>query len=306
MHPVSPRSGGGPLPEGMRTGPGSARRSAARGLTAAGTAVVALVSVLTAIAVGRAMSTAPAGWSQPLLLGLIGLPVVALVVAGVGAELQRVLTRPPDLIRTLLVDGDVATVVRGRTTMGWAAWVGTATSLSALLGALVAWPSLLPVVLLLAVAGYAGLGAWLCSTGALGDGSVILTRSGIRQRSNGVEQSARWNDLVVMRPHPEGLSLGSRGGVALLRTAPRGYWGAHDVAAQEFVLRLANQHPGIDFAGAILAWTEDLSARSEIGSPLAAERLLGRPLFDSPRADPMTSPSGYADNRDSWPPPLPR
>jgi hypothetical protein len=182
---------------------------------------------------------------------------------------------PRGLVVTTIYQGAPATAVRGRDNFVPAAVFLGIVAAALASAALLAWPTEKALtVLLLGIATYFGLGAWLFATGRVGDATVWFTRNGLVQRANGLEQSMRWDDIVDMRLQWDGVELDSSAPIKAHRYAPRA-WVGRSRSVDPMMKLLMGNLPALHLLSAIERWATDEFARLEIGTPEALERLLG-------------------------------
>lgn len=204
--------------------------------------------------------------------------VPAIFAGSAWATRQRRPDRPHDgMVHTEDHGRRASTVVRGLDNHVAARVLLAMITATVVSAGIEAWPSSRGgAVVLFVIAGYTAVAFWLFQSGRFGDGSVWITADGIHQTSLGFEQGVRWPDIESLFPMPTGAGLEATGKVVSRRRAPLIWAGngpKHRTDAMS--LQLGNIHPAlqIPLMQAIQVWAEDESARREIGTASAVQRL---------------------------------
>jgi hypothetical protein len=179
---------------------------------------------------------------------------------------------PRSLVVTTTYQGDPATAVRGLDNFVPAAVFCGAFAVPLMLAGLFAWSAGMGFLLVPGMC--CGIATWLFATGRVGDGTLWLTRDGLTQRANGLEQSICWDDMVAMRAEWDGIELDSSASIKVHRYAPRAWVGRARSVDPTLKLLMGNLPP-LYLPSAIHRWVTDEFARLEIGTPEAVQRLLG-------------------------------
>jgi hypothetical protein len=185
---------------------------------------------------------------------------------------------PRSLVLTTSYESGPATAVRGRNNYVPTAVFRGGTAGLLVLAALPDWSTDKDgTVLILGIATYFAIGAWLFATGRVGDETVWFTRDGLHQRANGIEQSMRWGDVVHMGYARDGVVLfaSSSASITAHRYAPRAWVGLARSVDRTMKVLMTNIPGDLMVPAAMAMWATDEYALMEIGRPEAVERLLG-------------------------------